>query len=170
MPEVTHTRRFYERPHMGQTFRRQQSGTEYQDGHVVGVYVNGTYERDGATVEEWFATIQYGTQEEARINSRTELIPGAVQWLPVVDEAAARFGPGYVVLEKRLDEAYVQIAKLVQDVALALAGPAPAAPPPPVEDTQPPGDSGGPLAVEEAPIELPAVEAPAAPPVARRRR
>lgn len=163
---------YYDKPRMGQTFIRRHNEKSYEYGMVVGLRVDGTFQRDGKTFEEWVATIQYDATSDARIGARTEIVPGSSQWLPVPEEDAslterlARAEHTIETLTGVLSQVAGQVEALSEAVANLAAGPQVAVLQPtsitPAEE---------PPAAPEA-LRLVETEAPAAEPVlaARRRR
>lgn len=109
---------FYEKPYYGQQFRRRQNATDYQDGAIVGLTVEGgTFQRDGQAVEDWSAVIQYGQDSYAYINARTPLPANAAMWRPVpADEVLARYGGGYETVAQRLDALEGVLTQLADQV------------------------------------------------------
>jgi hypothetical protein len=99
MPQPT----FYSMPYLGQQFRRKHNATDAQEGFIVALETGGTFQRDGVSVPDWTATLQYGPETYVHFNARTPITPNAAQWLPVpTEEVLQRYGDVFGPLTQRL--------------------------------------------------------------------
>ena len=125
VPETDWT--YYERPYVGQPFRRVQNGSQglYEEGAVRGIKVRGRFTRDdGVVVDGWIAIIRTDLDgSEHRFSYDTRLMKGAETWRPIPDEEMElRWGPGYKLLVERLKDLEAQREEDARNLEVILEG------------------------------------------------
>ncbi len=95
---------YYDKPYVGQPFRRRQNADVYEDGQVTGVRVHGTFNRDGKTVEDWTACISLGFGNNHYMTHR-DVPDASTSWMSIPEEECQkRYGPGYIALKRDIDD------------------------------------------------------------------